>query len=198
MANFFKQGQQTQKPSPRVFYEQRYKTSRMNLLLVVVFTMVNLILLVTNSNVYFLFSAFIPNFIAEIGMFVCGRFPKELYTEELADMVFLDNTVFVILLIISVALTLLYLLAWYMSSKQRVGWLIFALAFFSLDTLGMLFINGISFDAAFDILFHAYVLYYLIIGVRAHYGLKRAKAEEEAELLRDEVLLGIEQTDDFE
>jgi hypothetical protein len=99
--------------------------------------------------VYFLFSAFIPNFIASLGMLLCGRFPEDYYTDGLEGMTFLDNSFFAVMLVISIVLTLLYLLAWFMSRKNRVGWLIFTLVFFGLDTLGMLFINGISFDSVF-------------------------------------------------
>lgn len=165
-------------PSPRALYEQKYRTSRMNLLIVTVITAINLILLVTNSDSYFLFSAFIPYFITGTGMLMCGRFPEDYY-EGLEDMIFLDNSVFVVLLVIAIIITLLYLLAWFMSSKNRVGWLIFSLVFFGIDTLGMLFINGISFDAILDIIFHAWVIYYLILGISAHNKLKNLPPEEE-------------------
>lgn len=173
MANFL-----TQAPPPQLNpHEQRYNRSRMNLLLVVVFTAINLILLVTNADTYFLFSAFIPYFITVMGMLLCGRFPEEYY-DGMEDMVFLDNSAFVILLIISVVLTLLYLLAWIMSGKKRVGWLIFALVFFGLDTIGMLVLNGIAVDSVIDILFHAWVIVDLILGIRAHYKLKKMPVEE--------------------
>ena len=164
--------------SERELYEQKYRSSRMNLLLVVVFTIINLILLATNADSYFLFSAFIPYFITFMGMTVCGLLPQEYY-EGLEEMVFLDKSVFAVLLVISVVLTLLYLLAWFMSNKNRVGWLIFTLVFFGLDTLGMLYINGLSLDSAFDILFHAWVIYYIIVGISAHYKLKKLPIEEE-------------------
>jgi len=166
--------------SPRSVYEQRYKTSRMNLLLVVAFTAVNLLLLITNADSYFLFSAFVPYFIATVGMLICGRFPEEYYTDGLEEMTFLGDSVFAILLVISAVITLLYLLAWLLSSKNRVGWLIFSLVFFSLDTIGMLFINGISVESVMDILFHAWVIYYLVIGIQAHYKLKKLPVEEES------------------
>jgi len=175
MANLSMQGRFSQ----HEIYEQKYHRSRVNLLLVVVFTAINLLLLVTNADSYFLFSAFIPYFIATIGMLLCGRFPEEYYTEELEGMAFLDNSVFVILLVVAVVLTLLYLLAWFMSSKNRVGWLIFALVFFGLDTIGLLLIGGISLDSVFDIVFHGWAIYDLILGVRAHYKWKKLPPEEE-------------------
>ena len=69
-------------------------------------------------------------------------------------MTFLDNAVFIVLLIISIIMTLSYLLTWIMSSKNRSAWLIVALVLFGLDTLGMIFLGGISFDSILDIVFH--------------------------------------------
>ena len=175
MANPFTNNQ----ASPRAIYEQKYTASRMNLLLVVVFTAINLVLLVTNSDSYFLFSAFIPYYMASTGMLMCGLFPEEFYTGELSGMVFLDTSVFYVLLVIAAVLTLLYVVAWFFSNKHRVGWLIFILVFFCLDTAGMLFITGISLESIIDILFHAWVIYYLVSGIVAHYKLKGLPPEEE-------------------
>lgn len=176
MANLFTQKYSSQQEK----YQQKYNTSRINLLLAVVFTAINLFLLVINADSYFLFSAFIPYFITSMGMLLCGRFPEEYYAASSIEMEgFLDNSVFIILLVISIVITLLYLLSWFLSSKQRVGWLIFALVFFVIDTLGMLFLNGIYLDSILDILFHAWVIYYLIIGINAHYKLKKLNVETE-------------------
>ncbi|MBE6694187.1 MAG: YIP1 family protein [Ruminococcaceae bacterium] len=185
MANFSTQGQLSQ----HSILEQKYKNSRMNLLLVVVFTAINLFLLVINTDLYFLFSAFIPYFIVSFGMLVCGRFPEEYYTDDFGGMTFLDDSVFVVLLVISAVLTLLYFLAWLMSSKNRVGWLIFALVFFGIDTVGMLALSGITIESAFDILFHAWVIYYLILGISAHYKLKKLPPEEEEAVVDCENIL---------
>ena len=179
MKNFFNQKQLP----PRALYEQNYKISRMNLLIVTAITAINLILLITNSNSYFLFSAFIPYFIAGTGMMLCGHFPEDYYTDDLAGMNFLDDSFFVITLLIAIVLTLLYLLAWVMSSKNRVGWLIFALVLFGLDTLGMFLINGLALADILDVLFHGWVIYYLIMGIMAHKNLKNLPPEEQTATL---------------
>ena len=191
MENVSTQGQLSQ----HKMYEQKYKTSRMNLLLVVVFTAVNLLLLATNSDMYFLFSAFIPYYITSIGMFVCGRYPEEYYFDMAEEIVFLDHSAFAVFLVISVALTLLYLLAWFMSKKNRVGWLIFALVLFGIDTVEMLLITGISSELIFDILFHAWVFYYLILGINAHYKLKKLPPEEEV-VISDENTVYVEENEE--
>ena len=174
MAKYFSPNQL----SPRKVYEQKYKTARTNLWLVVLFTAINLLLLVTNANTYFLFSASIPYILVSAGMLMCGFFPEEYYTGEFYGMTFLDSYVFIILLVVAVAFTLLYLLAWFLSKNNRVGWLIFALVFFCLDTIGMIFIGGISLESAFDILFHGWVIFSLSIGIHAHYKLKQLTPDE--------------------
>jgi len=180
MANLFSKNRNVQTLSPRQIYEQKYNTSRMNLLLVVIFTAINIILLATNSDMYFLFSAFIPLYITDLGNFLCGRYPADVYVEAgVEGMEFFNDSVFIIMVIISVIITLLYLLAWFMSSKNRSGWLIFSLALFGLDTIGMLLLGVIALDSILDILFHAWIIYYLILGIYAHSKLKNLPIEEE-------------------
>lgn len=176
MAKFFNQGLAL---TPRQNYERKYKAARSNLLLVVIATAVNLILAVSGSGTYFLFSAFIPYYLTTFGMVWCGRFPPEFYEDGIENYVFLDNSVFVILLILSIILTSLYLLAWFMSKKNRVGWLIFALVFFGLDTLGMLIFNGFAAESIIDIVFHAWIIYYLVVGIIAHNKLRNYPYEDE-------------------
>ena len=176
MAKFFNQGVSL---TPRQNYERKYKASRANLLLVVIATAINMFLIATGSDTYFLFSAFIPYFFTTIGMVQCGLLPPEYYEYPMEDYIFYDKSLFVALLIISIILTSLYLLAWFMSRKNRVGWLIFALVFFGLDTLGMLIFNGIAADGIIDIVFHAWIIYYLVVGIIAHNKLKNYPYEDE-------------------
>ena len=176
MAKFFNQGVSL---TPRQNYERKYKASRANLLLVVIATAINMFLIATGSDTYFLFSAFIPYFLTTIGMVQCGLLPSEYYEYPMEDYIFYDKSLFVALLIISIILTSLYLLAWFMSKKNRVGWLIFALVFFGLDTLGMLIFNGIAADGIIDIVFHAWIIYYLVVGIIAHNKLKNYPYEDE-------------------
>ena len=59
----------------------RYNGSRINLLLVVLFTVINMILLVSGSNSYYLFSASIPYTITDLARYLCGLYPPEAYAE---------------------------------------------------------------------------------------------------------------------
>ena len=184
MTNPFK----TTQPSSRQLYEQKYNASRANLLLLILFTAINLILLVINADFYFLFSAFIPYFMTSMAMLFCGMLPDEYYTDGLEGMEFFDESVFYIVLAVSVVITLVYLATWIFSSKGRVGWMITALALFSLDTVAMLSLGGVALDSIIDLLFHIWVIYYLAIGIHAHYKLKNLPPEEEAPTLTEEAL----------
>lgn len=176
MAKLFNQGVSL---TPRQNYERKYKTSRINLLILVIATAINLLLVATGSDRYYLFSAYIPYLIMATGMYMCGMLPPEYYDAPIEDYIFYDKSLFVALLIISIILTSLYLLAWFMSKKNRVGWLIFALVFFGLDTLGMLIFNGIAAEGIIDIVFHAWIIYYLVVGIIAHNKLKNYPYEDE-------------------
>ena len=176
MAKFFSNKVQAPQLSQSEMLAQKYQRARHNLLLIVVFTFINIILLVTNSNTYFLFSATIPYYLADLGMFLCGKYPEDYYW-GLEGMELLDNSFLVVMLVIAAVIILLYLLSWIFCKKPRVGWMIFALVFFALDTLGMLWLTGISSDAIIDVVFHAWVIISLISGIISYFKLKKLPDE---------------------
>ena len=165
--------------SNRQDLENKYKNSRANLLIVVVFTIINIILLITKSDTYFLFSAFIPYVLVTIGMSICGMFPSEYYGEEFSNIEFLSPSVFTVFLVIALIITMLYFLCWTFSKNNRRGWLIAALVIFSIDTLGMFLINGFALDSMIDIAFHIWVIISLSLGIHAGHKLKKIPVEEE-------------------
>lgn len=165
-------------PSWRQVYEGQYNSARHNLLLVVLFTVINLILLVTNSNTYFLFSAYIPYFLGDMGMYLCGKYPAEYYGGQMADYQFAGNGVFAIIIGLAVVMIALYLLCWVFSNKQRVGWEIAALVFFVVDTVALFLLAGFSVDLILDYVFHVWVIVILSRGVYAYYKLKKMPEEE--------------------
>ena len=149
---------------PRAETEMKYKRSRANLLLVIIASVVNLFTLALNGS-YFLFSASIPAIPVELAM------PM---SEEEA-VVFSD---FIVPIIIGVILTVPYLLCW-IFSKKRAGWMIPALVFFSFDCLYLLLLATLDPTAVlFDILFHAWVMFYLITGVKHGFKLKNMPEDE--------------------
>ena len=167
----------TQQLSQYEVLANRYQSARHNILLILVFTLINIFLLVTNSNSYFLFSASIPYYIVDLGMFLCGKYPAEYYA-DIGGIDPLNNTFFAVMLAIAAVILVLYLLSWIFSKKPRVGWMIFALVFFVIDTLGMLWWVGFSSDMLIDIAFHGWVIVSLSMGIAAYFKLKNLPEEE--------------------
>lgn len=185
MANIFG-NKNVQQLSQREQLANKFMSARHNLLLVVIFTAVNIGLMLVNSNTYFLFSASIPYYLVDLGMFLCGKYPQEYYM-GMGELELLANSFLAVMIVIAVVILALYLLSWIFSKKPRVGWMIFALVFFVLDTLFMLAVMGITADMIVDILFHAWVLISLTSGIVSYFKLKKLPEEPE-ELLAEEQL----------
>lgn len=164
--------------TPRMALENRYNTARANLLLAVVFTVINLVLLiVANGETYFLFSVFVPYYVVLIGMILCGKFPAEYYGADWEGMEFFGDGLFIATLAFAVLMLVLYVLCYVLSSRGRIGWLIASLVLFSLDTVLMFALQGVALDALMDVLFHAWVIVYLAMGIHAHFKLKTLPPE---------------------
>lgn len=203
MSKLFKNNQQNTNLTPRQRLENKYNGTKGNLLLVVVFTVINLVLLITNANTYFLFSAYVPYAILDLAMFFCGKYPAEYYA-ELGEMPVLNSTVFYIAIAVAFVIVLLYFVSWLFIKKGKNGWLVFSLVFFSFDTAVMFLLNGIDTSMIMDILFHAWVIYSLAQGIDAYKKLKKLDMEEaekqndefsaEAEAVQTEPVLNGEET----
>ena len=150
--------------SPKAQLEAKYNGSIANLLFVVVFTALNTLLLVLNADTYFLFSAFIPYFVADLGMFYTGSYPAEYY-DGIGDIPLANPSLLYICIAIAFAVILLYLLCWFLARKKKVGWLVVSVVLFSLDTVIMFLLTGIDTSMIMDILFHAWVIISLISGI---------------------------------
>ena len=131
-----------------------YNTARSNLLLVVAFTVVNLVLSLINADVYFLFSATGPQFLMGIGL--------------LAE----DSLVLTVCAVLAFLGAGVYLLCWLLSKKHR-GWMIVALVLFSLDTLAALGMLLADTSMIIDVAIHGWVLFYLITGTSAMVKMKK-------------------------
>ena len=123
--------------------EQTFAVARSNLLVVIGFTLINVVLQLIGSDTYFLFSATTPMLLAMEG-----------------------GAVGAVLALLCIGL---YVLCWAMS-KKRPGWIVAALVFFILDSL-LLLLGGV--ELIFDLLIHVWVLYYLITGTVAMVKMKR-------------------------
>ena len=138
--------------------QQQYNNARTNLLVMVGFTLVNVILALTGSDVMMLFSATFP------------------YIAALFGAAWADGVIIAIVV---------YFLCW-LFSKKRVGWMAAALVLFCIDTVFMVafYFYIEDFSGFLDVAFHIYVLYYLIMGVR--YGTALKKLPEEVEIPMNE------------
>ena len=146
--------------SPREEVERKYRNCRANLLMVVLFTVFNLVTYPFVSF-YFPFAATIP----------C--YEMHLTFQEDPEVAFAG---LLIPIIIGIILTVPYLLCW-IFSKKRVGWMVAALVFFSLDCLLLVTMYDLT-SVIIDILFHAWVMFYLITGVINGFKLKDMPEEQ--------------------
>lgn len=154
-------------PSPREIAEQKFASSRYNLLLVIALTALNLILYLTNSDSMLLFSATIPYVSFGIG--------SEMLASGLGSV---GDTLGVVLICIAIGVLALYFVCWLLS-KKHYGWMITALVIFSLDTLFLVAMYLVAGDSSgiVDFAIHIWVLYYLISGVRNGHKLKTLPEE---------------------
>ncbi len=176
----FTKTQQANK-TPRQQLELRYKSAVSNIPVVVLLTVINIVLLVTNSNRYFLFSAFLPYLAADYGMYFCGMYPQDAYA-GVDDLVFADKSFLVIMLAVVAVFLLMYVLAYIFARKKKIGWLIFSLVFFAIDTVVMVIFTGLSADNIFDLVIHAWVMVSLVRGIIIYRDLKKQPAEEGQDL----------------
>lgn len=165
----FDNNTQVGKMYDRAVYENRYKTARINILLIVIFTAINIGLLFIETATYFLFSASVPYWLSIYALLFMGKIP----VDDGYAVIAVDDVVSYALLAGAVVIVVLYLLCW-IFSKKKVGWLITALVLFSIDTVVMfVMFDGINSDSIFDILFHALIIVELAMGISAHYKLKK-------------------------
>lgn len=157
---------------------KRYSSARADLLIMIVLTVVNIVLMFFGSESMMLFSATIPYFAVGAG-----------YWEG-------DQEVMIFGIVIAVISIALYLLCWLLS-KKRYQWLIVATVLFTLDTAAMIYLYASSGEIGsgiFDIVIHALVLYYLVVGIitgkklkalKENYNLGEGIEEAESSLLTD-------------
>lgn len=159
---FMKKGDTIMKQKQTQTLDQKYNSSRMNLLLMVILTVVNIVLFFTGAETMMLFSATIPYYAVAFGYY----FPPS----GLATGLF----------VLAGILVLAYFLCWLLSKKNYV-WMIVALVLFVVDTVALaaLYIWTKDFSGILDALIHIWVLYYLIVGVSS--GAKMRNLPEEVE-----------------
>lgn len=175
----FNNRQQAQALSQRQLLESKYANGRRDLFVLLAMTVINLVLLVTNSDRYFLFSAAVPYMIADLAMALCGKYPAAYYDGAAEG--FLGDGVFAVMMGIVGLILLMYLLCGILSGKGRKGWMVFGLVMFILDSLVLVLLwvsMGCPMDSILDLVLHGLVLYSLISGVSACGKLAKLPPEE--------------------
>ena len=200
MAKLF--GKKPEHLSQKDLLETKYNSSISNLLLVVIFSTVNILLLVLNAGTYFLFSAYIPYFLADFGMYFSGAYPAEYYA-DIPDMDLSGGPVWSLLIVclaIAAVIILLYLLCWFLAKKKKAGWLITATVLFCIDTVIMFLLTGINTGMIVDIIFHAWVIFSLISGIinlNKWKSIPDAKPEEAVEETTEETAEKTSETETY-
>jgi len=149
MALFRKQP--TASAMSRQALEAKYNGARINLLLAVILTTVNIVFLLTRDFSYFLFSASIPYMLVDFGMVLCGKYPPEYYEGEIADMAFFGDGLLITLSVIAFLIVGVYLALWYFSRRHK-NCLTAALILFIIDTVILLALLNPSLSGLLDLL----------------------------------------------
>lgn len=153
-------------------YEKKYAAGRSNLLVMIAFTLINVVMCLFKSTSYFLFSAQFPYYLVYASMWWGGKMPDEAYIESFGEtkeeFAFLPHSVYVAFVVLAFAVILFYVCCW-IFSKYRSGWLTTALVLFILDTLMMalLILSSFEVSALVDLAFHIWMIVYLVNGVSA-------------------------------
>lgn len=163
-------------------YRGNYLSARIFILLSALVTLVNTLSAVFSEGLeytYYIIGSSLSFFFVDLGMFLCGKYPSELYVGPYAGMKFLGDGFFAAMIAISAVIVLALALAFFLSSR-RVGWLIFAEVFYGIDTLSIFILSDLqSSDVLLEILAHAFVIVMVAIGIRAHYKLRAMPTEEQ-------------------
>jgi len=160
--------------SPEKRNEQTLKTARLNILLVVALTALNVIFVLIGADNYFLFSAALPYYLVGTGTALVAGGASS------------------VVLVLSIAFTVLILAAYvlcFLFGSKNIGWLIAALVMFAIDTVAFIAIfifiyipqaangAGTLVSSLIDLLLHFYALYYFISAVTS--TLRRNKFSQE-------------------
>lgn len=144
----------------REILQKKISSARVNLLLAILLTVVNVVLMYVGSGTMLLFSISFPYYMV----------------------IFAALGQSAVLLAVAAASLIVYFICWLLS-KKRTGWLLAAAIFMVLDTLFLagLYLLAEEVSGIMDVLFHIWIMYYLFSGYGAAKKLKKLPPEPEAE-----------------
>ena len=147
---------------------------RYSLLLILIFTVVNLLMVLLDTDRYFLFSASVPYYLTLFGKAMDNGFSDGAWD--------VTGTYTITALVVSLVILALYFLCWLLSRK-RTGWMTGALALFVLDTVALVLFSYVLYGSpmvnVMDILLHGWALWELFRAVRCNKKLKEMPIPEE-------------------
>lgn len=158
--------QKTDKNSPE-YLAAKAKSGRHSLLLIIIFTIINLVMLLADSGTYFLFSASVPYYVTLLLKAIENGFSEGAWVNGPAT---------IAALVFSFVVLTVYFLCWLLSDKHR-GWLTAALVLFIIDTVAMLAFTWLLYDNPLpnvvDLIFHIWAIVELIQAARAQKKLRK-------------------------
>ncbi len=169
--------------SPRQQLMQKYNTCRVNLLLVILFTLISLATYYFNGT-YFLFSAFLPLLFFAVGAEYAAiadgsaQNISDYAPEAVETLSNIGAGIFLAIgLVIAIVLLSVYFICWLCSKKHPAAMVVVAV-YFAIDCLALLINFDIS--AILDVVFHVWVMYYLVSAIVANSKLKKLPPDEAA------------------
>ena len=170
---------------------RRAQNARADIIVVVLFTVVNIALLLFGSLTYFLFSVSLPYYLCYFMSLYTGRMPAEVYGSEWDNFQFLPDGFFRSAVVVSAVVLAMYAVCFFASQSKKknedgsvtvsysMGWLIAALVLFSIDTLiyiaMLVLLIGFQMSMLIDLAIHIYIIVTLVMGVISAYKLKKLK-----------------------
>ncbi len=177
---------QSSQKNSRFALMNKYKSARFDLLLISLFSIINILFAAFGGQTYFLFCAMVPYFLIIVGLELTGSFDKEYYGDSYDTYQFLDKPFLYVMLVIALLIVGIYLLMWFLSKDFKVGFLTTSLVMFAIDTL-FTFTFQLTFDTIFSIVIHIFAIVGLINGVIAGHRLKKLLPEGETQRTAFEV-----------
>ena len=148
----------------------RFSRARNNLLLVVAITVINLVLILMETDVSFLFSATMPSIL----LYVDWGFLE--FVNNLGEPLSMAR------IVVAFGITSIYLFCWIFAKKVRVL-IVVAFVLFAADALlfiGVIAYYGVEFDfsLAIQVGFLLWIMYYLVMGMIAWVNLRNTSSKD--------------------
>ena len=169
-------------------FARELKTSNMNVLAVAILSLVNILMILIQADTYFPFSAAVPVYLVMFFGELCGMRSEEFYEANYGadwkSLEFLSEGLFWAIVAIAVVVAAVYFVLWYLSKKKKVFSTVL-MVLYAIDTVALLFFNvaiyEFTFMAIIELVFHAWVFYYLILALKAWDGIEVAPTQKELE-----------------